>query len=489
MKGSRTMLPSEIAMSAAGAPRPGHKRGYILIAVPNVSRAEAWREIAAESGYDVVVVRDGDEARQQIATHGLPVLLISALSLPKVDGFALLRYLRSQPAGDHTAVIVVSAHQPFRDMARELSESLRITRILPFDVDQPALRDAIDAALRARAGSEMAPGRQAPIRSGGTMAVQPNKPVAEVIGRAAVDAALRFRTSASAVYLCIQGREQLTVFFTSDDPLAGNVQPDDWLFVREVAACTEPMVIPNLAEHPLFASRPSGNARIVGLVGVPIFPSAQRLAGALCLINRQSLMLDAAEIDELAKYAEGLGKELEASLTLAADGAEETPDVQTLEQQAITDSLTGLFNRRGVEKSMANEVSRARRLGTSLSCILLDVDSFKAVNDTLGHQAGDQVLREISRLLKKTVRAYDTVGRWGGDEFLMLLPGVELEQAQRLAERVRAAVEARKIDGVGGTTISAGVATLGSDYNFDGTLRAADQRLYQAKQAGRNRIS
>jgi diguanylate cyclase (GGDEF)-like protein len=483
------MLPPEIAMSGAGTARPVHKGGYILIAVPNVSRATAWRQIAAESGYDVVMVRDGDDARQQIASHGSPVLLISALSLPKLDGFALVRHLRNQPSGEHAAVIVVSAHQPFRDMARELSDSLKITRILSFDVDQPALRDAIDAALRARSVSDTAAGKQAPSRAGGTTPAQPViKPVAEVIGRAAVEAALRFRTSASAIYLCEQGREQLTVFFTSDDPLAGNVQPDDWLFVREVAACTEPMVIPNLAEHPLFASRPPGNTRIVGLVGVPIFPAGQRLAGALCLINRQSLLLDAAAIDELASYAEALGREIEASLTAALDREEETPDIQTLEQQAITDSLTGLFNRRGVEKSIANEISRARRLGTSLSCILLDVDRFKAVNDTLGHQPGDQVLREISGLLKKTVRAYDTVGRWGGDEFLMLLPGVELEQAQRLAERVRAAVEARRIDGVGAVTISAGIATLGSDYNFDSTLRAADQRLYQAKQSGRNRL-
>jgi diguanylate cyclase (GGDEF)-like protein len=223
------------------------------------------------------------------------------------------------------------------------------------------------------------------------------------------------------------------------------------------------MVIPNLADHPLFASRPPGNTRIVGLVGVPIFQSGHRLTGALCLISRESLPLDAAEIDELAKYAEALGQEIELSLTAAADLGEKAPDVQTLELQGTTDSLTGLFNRRGVEKRIANEISRARELGTSLSCILLDIDCFKAVNDTLGHQAGDQALRDISRLLKKTVRADDTVGRWGGDEFLMLLPGVELDQAQRLAERVRAAVEARKIDEMSAVvTVSAGVGLIRS---------------------------
>jgi diguanylate cyclase (GGDEF)-like protein len=480
------MLPSEIAMSAAGPVRPVRKKGYILIALPNVNRAEAWRQIAAESGFDVVVVRDGEDARQQIASAGVPVLLISALSLPKVDGFALLRYLRSQPSGERPAVIVVSAHQPFRDMARELSDSLKITRILPFDVDQPALRDAVETALRA--SSTPTPAKLVATAPARVAPSEPAKTIAEIIGRAAVDAALRFRTSASGIYLSDHGREQLTAFFTSDDPLAGNVQPDDWLFVREIAACTEPMVIPNLAEHPLFVSRPPSQVRVVGLVGVPIFPSGQGLAGALCLINRQSLMLDAAEIDELATFAEVLGREIETLLASATDRGEGEHDIQTLEQLAMTDSLTGLFNRRGAERSIANEVSRARRLSTSLSCILIDVDHFKGVNDTLGHQAGDQVLRDISRLLKKTVRAYDTVGRWGGDEFLVLLPGVELESAQRLADRVRAAVEARTIDAAGPVTISAGVATLGSDYNFESTFHSADQRLYKAKQAGRNRL-
>src|SRR4029079_12004953 len=117
---------------------------------PNVTRATAWRQVVAERGHEVIVVRDGEEARQQIERRGAPLLLISALSRPKLDGFALLRYLRSQPSGDNTGVVVVSAHQPFRAVARELSDSLKIARVLPFDVAHPALRDAIDTALRGR---------------------------------------------------------------------------------------------------------------------------------------------------------------------------------------------------------------------------------------------------------------------------------------------------------------------------------------------------
>ena len=121
-------------------------------------------------------------------------------------------------------------------------------------------------------------------------------------------------------------------------------------------------------------------------------------------------------------------------------------------------------------------------------CILLDIDRFKQVNDTYGHQAGDQLLRDISNLLRRTVRAYDILVRWGGEEFLLVLPGVDLDAARGLADRVRAAVAAMDTHGIGPVTISAGAARFDNDYDFAITLRTADQRLYQAKAAGRNRV-
>jgi diguanylate cyclase (GGDEF)-like protein len=118
--------------------------------------------------------------------------------------------------------------------------------------------------------------------------------------------------------------------------------------------------------------------------------------------------------------------------------------------------------------------------------VLIDIDRFKTVNDTFGHQVGDQVLRELSALFKRTVRTYDTVVRWGGEEFLLVLPGVSLEDAQRLADRIRRAVEAIEFPGAGRITLSAGAAGLGLDYSFEEMLATADRRLYQAKSSGRN---
>jgi diguanylate cyclase (GGDEF)-like protein len=166
-----------------------------------------------------------------------------------------------------------------------------------------------------------------------------------------------------------------------------------------------------------------------------------------------------------------------------------TIDVETLERLAVTDPLTGLANRRGGERSVASEISRARRQKTSLSCIFIDIDHFKRINDTFGHQAGDRLLRDLSDLLRRTLRAYDILIRWGGEEFLLILPGVNLDQARRLAERIRAAVERLDTLGLGTVTISAGISALDGHYDFETMLMSADRRLYQAKTSGRNAIA
>ena len=202
-------------------------------------------------------------------------------------------------------------------------------------------------------------------------------------------------------------------------------------------------------------------------------------------------------IPALAAFGREIGDEIDRVLSASPDarsaekqrGADTTvnaAEVKALQHLAATDPLTGLANRRGGEKYIATEISRAKRERRPLSCIMLDVDRFKQVNDTFGHQAGDQLLRDISNLLKKTVRAYDILVRWGGEEFLLVLPGVDLDLARVLAERVRAAVEALDTHGIGPVTISAGVARFENDYDFATTLKTADRRLYQAKASGRN---
>jgi two-component system, cell cycle response regulator len=158
-----------------------------------------------------------------------------------------------------------------------------------------------------------------------------------------------------------------------------------------------------------------------------------------------------------------------------------------IERLASIDGLTGLANRRVFETVLAREVARAHRNFVELSLVIFDVDRFKAVNDTLGHQAGDEVLRRVARALSGVAREADLVARQGGEEFAVILPCCSNGQAIAVAERMRAAVAA---DPEIGATISGGVATLPADaIEGDQLVAAADEALYDAKRAGRNRIS
>jgi diguanylate cyclase (GGDEF)-like protein len=166
---------------------------------------------------------------------------------------------------------------------------------------------------------------------------------------------------------------------------------------------------------------------------------------------------------------------------------------ETVERQAVTDELTGLFNRRRFQEAMVTEVERSKRFGQPVGLVLLDLDNFKAVNDTYGHQQGDLVLREVARVLRETSREIDEPARYGGEELAVVLPGTDLEGAYNLAERVRAGVEELSLplldgDGILRVTASFGVATLpGSADDIRGLIAAADEALYRAKRAGKNR--
>ena len=154
--------------------------------------------------------------------------------------------------------------------------------------------------------------------------------------------------------------------------------------------------------------------------------------------------------------------------------------------EARIDALTGLANRRALEEILAAEISRAHRFAHQLAVVLLDLDRFKEINDSFGHAAGDVMLRAVSRLLTSLARQGDTVARWGGEEFVVVLPETDLAGAQRFAERLRRTIEAHAVGDMK-TSASCGVATMLPEDSVEELLGAADQALYQAKSNGRNR--
>ncbi|HEX6389409.1 MAG TPA: diguanylate cyclase, partial [Solirubrobacteraceae bacterium] len=222
--------------------------------------------------------------------------------------------------------------------------------------------------------------------------------------------------------------------------------------------------------HPLLAATQAdedGPPRLIGIVAVA----------------REEQAFSPSE-HELFHYLAG-----QASVSIENVGLHET-----VERQAVTDELTGLSNRRRFQEVLGSEVERSRRFSQPVGLVMLDIDDFKAVNDSYGHQAGDVVLREVARVLKASSREIDEPARYGGEELAVVLPGTDLEGAYNLAERVREGIEALDLpvfraDGTRlHVTASFGAATLPvSAHDARGLVAAADAALYEAKRAGKNR--
>jgi diguanylate cyclase (GGDEF)-like protein len=240
------------------------------------------------------------------------------------------------------------------------------------------------------------------------------------------------------------------------------------------------------AEHHAAFPHPPGGLQSVALV--PLLRN-KRLIGSLNLGST-----------DLQRFTAALGTDfVEHMASIIAICLENVISNEMLKYMGLTDSLTGVYNRRYIDRRLVEEVARARRQEYSIAVMFIDVDRFKSVNDRVGHQAGDDVLREVAARIKMELRVSDALARFGGEEFVVLLINADLTAAAMVAERIRAGVAGKPVDLAGGqgmnVSVSIGVAALGDEAGelpieevAQQLVALADGALYQAKEAGRNRV-
>jgi diguanylate cyclase (GGDEF)-like protein len=159
-----------------------------------------------------------------------------------------------------------------------------------------------------------------------------------------------------------------------------------------------------------------------------------------------------------------------------------------LQRAATYDHLTGALNRQALEERILAELERARRYSNPFSLIMLDIDDFKQINDTLGHLAGDRVISSVAAILQQNIRVVDSVGRWWGEEFVILLTETREQEAALVADKLRKALADNVIDGVAKVTASFGISTFQKDDSLDTMINRADDLLYSAKRGGKNQV-
>jgi diguanylate cyclase (GGDEF)-like protein len=452
---------------------------YALIAEFDPQRAAIYRRAVEEHQLETVVVRDGDSARNVLQTRGAPRLLLTDLSLPQTDGFGLIAELRRISPPDRTAVLVFSAFSELRSAAWNLRGTLGLFEVGEKNLPVEAVEQSIARAL---ASVRRGPPEQAPER-----------PDPELLFRKIlVRTARAFR--APVVVLAVEMRDGRRVV-AHVDIHASRSNSHLWSVIQQVSDTRQPMIVPDVNKQSLFGLPVDApELGIRGFVAVPLLTSGERLVGVISLLDFKTLTLTPAQLDLLLDVSRKVADELERELNSHLAEAPATDQMRAsqkwaqLARLALTDRLTGLSNRHAGERALQRDAARARRAGLPFSLALLDLDNFKQVNDRHGHAVGDEILREVSQVLASTFRASDLAVRWGGDEFLVLLPDVAAKGAAIFAERARLQIEALTFR-AGNITISGGVVEMGKDESPRDALARADAQLYEAKRAGRNRVN
>lgn len=267
---------------------------------------------------------------------------------------------------------------------------------------------------------------------------------------------------------------------------------------REISVCghvilhDDTVVIEDALQDPRFFDNPlvTGGPKIRFYAGHPLLAADGSRVGTLCVMDRNPKALTQEQMAVLRDLAAIAESELQRG-QLSESQRQMVHEMEELKRRASVDGLTRLWNRSAIMELLSAEVTRARR-GVPMSLAMIDVDHFKQVNDSHGHPAGDAVLVEVAARIRRCLREYDSVGRFGGEEFIAVLSNSSLIPSMKLCQRIRMSIEKESVKTPAGpvpVTISIGlVQSVEKTTSVESMIAAADAALYQAKKKGRNRL-
>lgn len=263
-------------------------------------------------------------------------------------------------------------------------------------------------------------------------------------------------------------------------------------FCAHAILMDDTMLVPDTLLDPRFLDSPlvTGEPYVRFYAGHPLRAADSSKLGTFCIMDRRPRQMSGADLEKLRDLAAWAENELKVTALSKAQIAL-ISECDDLRRKAMIDSLTRLWNRSAIMDVLHRELARVQRNEGPVSVIMADVDHFKNINDTYGHMAGDAVLVEVVKRMRSSVRPYDAIGRYGGEEFLLVLGNCDPETGLNIAERARTRVAGDQIetsDGRISATISLGLTSITGETDADKLIHSADMALYRAKGGGRNRV-
>ena len=473
----------------------------ILVADDSPVVLRMIEEMLRGAGYTVVTAKDGLEAVEKAMVEDVSLVILD-VTMPRMNGYQACRMLKSEAATRDLPVVILTSKDQVGDRAWGLETGA------DYYMTKDAEPQQILGLVKNILASEVAPRPKA--AAGPRTSADILSRVNELLDRRLYEATILSeigRVARSLVQLDATFTSVMEVLARVVDFTVGAiafVEGEDLEVTLLQHRNAAPAVLEEAKARLLEALRREHaqpfehvRARLFTPASGPVGPEETALGGfAAFPMTTQGGLVGMLSI--AGKHLARMTEDREAFLAQAANQAfivmQNSWLFERIKNLSIRDSLTDLFNHRHSMEVLATEFARVGRYEEGFALLMIDIDHFKEVNDSHGHPVGDAVLREVARVLRDAFRQVDAVGRYGGEEFIVVLPHTHRQDALRTAERVRGRVEQHEFKAGGKTlriTVSVGVATCPSE-GVEGPgdlVRLADQALYRAKQAGRNQVA